>query len=110
MELICERLIDTMKSNSSNIGNQVELPLKKGNKQKKAFVSSVYACVASERYIAQKIGNRIPEGPKSDKWEFFKFSFLIKKKTIQRRRKGECFNNLVRATLITISRAVICID
>lgn len=88
MELICERLIDTMKSNSSNIGNQVELPLKKGNKQKKAFVSSVYACVASERYIAQKIGNRIPEGPKSDKWEFFKFSFLIKKnntKTTKRR-------------------------
>lgn len=88
MELICERLTDTMKSNSSNIGNQVELPLKKGNKQKKTFVSSVYACVASERYIAQKIGNRIPEGPKSDKWEFFKFSFLIKKnntKTTKRR-------------------------
>ena len=78
--MICERLIDTMKSNSSNIGNQVELPLKKGNKQKKAFVSSVYACVASERYIAKKIAIRIPEGPKSDKWEFFKFSFLIKKK------------------------------
>lgn len=69
-----------MKSNSSNIGNQVELPLKKGNKQKKTFVSSVYAGVASERYIAKKIGIRIPEGPKSDKWEFFKFSFLIKKK------------------------------
>lgn len=80
MELICERLIDAMNSNSSNIGNQVELPLKKGNKQKKAFVSSVYACVASERYIAKKIGIRIPEGPKSDKWEFFKFSLLIKKK------------------------------
>ena len=80
LELICERLIDTMKSNSSNIGNQVELPLKKGNKQKKALVSSVYAGVASERYIAKKIGIRIPEGPKSDKWEFFKFSFLIKEK------------------------------
>lgn len=78
--MICERLIDTMKSNSSNIGNQVELPLKKGNKQKKALVSSVYAGVASERYIAKKIGIRIPEGPKSDKWEFFKFSFLIKEK------------------------------
>lgn len=89
MELICDRLIDTMKSNSSNIGNQVELPLKMGNKQKKAFVSSVHACVASERYIAKKIGIRIPEGPKSDKWEFFKFTFLIKKKkkTVQRRRK-----------------------
>ena len=58
----------------------MELPLKKGNKQKKAFVSSVYACVASERYIAKKIGIPLPEGPKSDKWEFFKFAFLIKKK------------------------------
>lgn len=100
-----------MKSNSSNIGNQVELPLKKGNKQKKAFVSSVYACVASERYIAKKIGIRIPEWPKSDKWEFLKFTFLTKKKkTVQRRRKGEFFNHLVRATVITISLAVICID
>lgn len=109
--MICEALIDIMKSNSSNIGNQVELPLKKGNKQKKAFVSSVYACVASERYIAKKIGIRIPEWPKSDKWEFLKFTFLIKKKkTVQRRRKGEFFNHLVRATVITISLAVICID
>ena len=82
----------------------MELPLKKGNKQKKAFVSSVYACVASERYIAKKIGIPLPEGPKSDKWELLKFAFLLKKKKKKtaQRRKGECFNHSVRATVITI--------